>query len=73
MKKVFSRPFTAAESEESSTFKELTAVKETWTRIDVLEEFRGKTVGHFTDNKAVVYIMVVLETPDYSSFLWIFS
>jgi hypothetical protein len=41
----FSRPFTAVESQESSTFKELTAVHETWTNKDILAEFSGKTVG----------------------------
>ena len=52
-----SRPFTAAESEESSTFKELTAVHETWTKEDILIEFENRTVGHYTDNKAVTYIL----------------
>ena len=57
LKRAFSRPFTADESEESSTFRELTAVEETWTKPDILEEFRGKTIGHYTDSKAVVYIL----------------
>ena len=57
LQRAFSRPFSADESEESSTFKELTAIKDTWSRIDVLEEFRGKTVGHMTDSKAAVYIL----------------
>ena len=52
-----SRPFTAAESEESSTFKELTAVHETWTNEDILVEFANNTVGHYTDNKAVTFIL----------------
>ena len=59
LQRAFSRPFSADESEESSTFKELTAIKDTWSRIDVLEEFRGKTVGHMTDSKYAVYILSV--------------
>ena len=55
--RVFSRPFSVAESEESSTFKELTAIHETWTREDVLIEFSGQTVGHYTDNKGCVFIL----------------
>ena len=54
---VISRPFTPAESEESSTFRELKAVHETWTNIEILVEFEGQTVGHYTDNKAVVFIL----------------
>ena len=41
---VISRPFSQAESEESSTFGELTAVHETWTDITILVEFQGQTV-----------------------------
>ena len=55
--RLFSRPFTAVEFQESSTFRELTAVHETWTNEDILAEFSGKTVGHYTDNKAVTYIL----------------
>ena len=54
---VISRHFTPAEAAESSTFRELTAVHETWTKEDVLVEFAGQTVGHYTDNVAVVYIL----------------
>ena len=57
LQRAFSRPFSADESKESSTFKELTAVKETWSKTDILEEFRGKTVGHMTDSKATVFIL----------------
>ena len=39
------RPFTPAEAEESSTFRELTAVHETWTNEVVLVEYEGQTVG----------------------------
>ena len=55
--RLFSRPFTAVEFQESSTFKELTAVHETWTNDEILTEFSGKTVGHYTDNKAVTFIL----------------
>jgi hypothetical protein len=55
--RLFSRPFSVAESQESSTFKELTAVHETWTNKDILAEFTGNTVGHYTDNKAVTFIL----------------
>ena len=55
--RVISRPFTAAESKESSTFRELTTVHEVWTDEETLTEFAGQTVGHYTDNKAVCFIM----------------
>ena len=38
----FSTPFTAVESQESSAFKELTAVHVTWWNKDILAKFRGK-------------------------------
>ena len=38
-----------AESEESSTFKELTAIHDTWLDETNLREFEGETVGHYTD------------------------
>ena len=53
---LFSRAFTVVESQESSTFKELTAVHETWTNPNILIEYANKTVGHYTDNKAVSFI-----------------
>ena len=55
--KLFSRAFTVVESQESSTFKELTAVHETWTNPNILIEYANKTVGHYTDNKAVSFIL----------------
>jgi hypothetical protein len=55
--RVFSRPFTLAESEESSTFKELTAIHDTWTDESNLRDFEGETVGHYTDNKGCVCIL----------------
>ena len=45
--RLISRPFTAAESQESSTFKELTAVHETWTNPDILYEYGNRTIGHY--------------------------
>ena len=53
----FSRPFTLAESEESSTFKELTAIHDTWMDESNLRDFEGKTVGHYIDNKGCVCIL----------------
>ena len=55
--RLFSRPFTVAESLESSTFKELSAIHGVWTDPANLEEFRGKTVGHYTDSKSTVAIL----------------
>jgi hypothetical protein len=55
--RLFSKPFTAAESQESSTFQELTAVIETWTNEDFLVKFTGNTVGHYKDTKAVTFIL----------------
>ena len=52
--RVISQPFTPAEAKESSTFRELTAVHETWNNEVVLVEFEGQTVGHYTHNKAVM-------------------
>ena len=33
---------------------------EVWTDEVTLDEFAGQTVGHYTDNKAVCYIMVMV-------------
>ena len=55
--RVFSRPFTLVESEESSTFKELTAIHDTWMDETNLREFEGETVGHYTDKKGCVCIL----------------
>jgi hypothetical protein len=56
-KRLVSRPFTISESAESSTFRELTAVHETWTNIDIFTFYTGQSVTHYTDNKAVVCIL----------------
>ena len=50
--RVISRHFSAAESQESSTFRELTAIHETWIKEDNFRKFSGQTVGHYTDNKS---------------------
>jgi hypothetical protein len=55
--RLFSKPFIAAESQESSTFQELTAVIETWTNKDFLVKFTSDTVGHYKDTKAVTFIL----------------
>ena len=54
----FSTPFTAVESQESSAFKELTAVHVTWWNKDILAKFRGKNCWTFIDNKTVIFIFV---------------
>jgi hypothetical protein len=56
--RLFSRPFTAVESQESSAFEKLTAVHETWTNEDILAKFSGKNCWTFIDNKAVTFIFV---------------
>ena len=55
--RLMSRPFTAVESQESSTFRELTAVHETLTNPDILNEYANRTIGHYGDNKAVCFIL----------------
>jgi hypothetical protein len=52
----FSTPFTAVESQESSAFKELTAVHVTWWNKDILPKFRGKICWTFIDNKTVILV-----------------
>ena len=51
------RPFTDEERKESSTFRELLAFEDTFTKEDVLERYRGLRVAHHTDNKAMVFIL----------------
>ena len=55
--RIISPHFTPPEAAESFTFRELTAVHETWTKEDVLVEFAGQTVVHYTANVATVYII----------------
>ena len=51
------RAFTAEEREESSTFRELVAFHETWTNEEVLKSFQYKRVAHYTDSKAMMFII----------------
>ena len=53
-----SRAFTEEERRQSSTWRELTSVHETWTNTEVLHRFRGARVAHYTDNKAVAAIVM---------------
>ena len=52
-----SRPFTAFEREQSSTYRELVVLLEFYTS-RVAESFRGHRIRHFTDNMAVFHIML---------------
>ena len=52
-----SRPFSVEEGEKSSTWRELTAFEETWTRAENLERFRGSRIAHYTDSKAMAAIV----------------
>ena len=51
------RPFTAEERSESSTYRELLAFKETWTKEENLIKFQGQKVAHHTDSKAMFFII----------------
>ena len=46
------RAISVEERERSSTWRELAAIKETWTDRARLERFRGWKLVHYTDNKA---------------------
>ena len=51
------RSFTERETKESSTFRELTAFHDVWTNTQVCERFRNMSVHHYTDSKAMMYII----------------
>ena len=51
------RAFTEEEKGRSSTWRELAAIKETWTDPGRLERFRGWKLVHYTDNKATAAIV----------------
>ena len=51
------RPFTDEEQGRSSTWRELVAIKETWSDPVRLERFRGWKLIHYTDNKATASIV----------------
>ena len=55
--KLASRAYTEEERGGSSTYRELLAFHAAWTDVTVLEKFRNKRVSHFTDSKAMVYIL----------------
>jgi hypothetical protein len=55
--RLFSGPFTAVESQKSSTFQDLIAVIETWIKEDFLVKVYWNTIGHYTDIKAVTFIL----------------
>ena len=52
------RPFTAEEKKESSTYRELLALRDIYVT-DLCSSFKGQVVRHLTDNKAVESVMVV--------------
>ena len=52
-----SRAFSAEEQLQSSTWREMKAVQETWTNPGILGRFSGCRVAHYTDNKAVAAIV----------------
>ena len=51
------RAFSDEERGRSSTWRELAAIKETWTDRARLERFRGWKLVHYTDNKATAAIV----------------
>ena len=51
------RPFTKQESEESSTYRELLAFHDTWTKDENLIKFKGMRVAHHTDSQALVHVI----------------
>ena len=51
------RAFSEEERDRSSTWRELAAIKETWTDKGRLERFRGWKLVHYTDNKATASIV----------------
>ena len=51
------RAISVEERERSSTWRELAAIKETWTDRARLERFRGWKLVHYTDNKATAAIV----------------
>ena len=51
------RAFSVQEQEESSTWRELTAFHDTWTNEEVLRQFAGTSVAHYTDSQAMATII----------------
>ena len=56
-KRLASRAFSVHEGKQSSTYRELLAFHATWTSRENLEYYKNKRIAHFTDNKALVYII----------------
>ena len=51
------RAFSEEEQLQSSTWRELASVHETWTNPEILDRFKGSRVAHYTDSKAVAAIL----------------
>jgi phosphopantetheinyl transferase len=51
------RAFTEEERKESSTLRELTAFRDTWTNPEVLAKFAGTGIVHYMDNQAMVQVI----------------
>ena len=52
-----SRAFSEEERKETSTCRELTTFKDTWTNPDILKRFVGTGIMHYTDNEAMVHVL----------------
>lgn len=55
--KLAARAFSEQEREQSSTWRELAAVRDTWTNPEVLRQFQGCRVAHYTDSQAMASIL----------------
>ena len=51
------RAFTEEERGQSSTWRELAAVRDTWTNTEVLRQFKGCRVSHYTDSQAMASVL----------------
>ena len=51
------RAFTEEERKMSSTWRELTAFRDTWTNPEVLAKFAGTGIVHYMDNQAMVQVI----------------
>ena len=56
-KRLACRAYSAVECKQSSTYRKLLAFHATWTSRENLECYRNKRIAHFTDNKALVFII----------------
>ena len=52
-----SRAFSEDERSQSSTWRELSAFRDTWTNPEVLRRFGGSRVAHYTDSQAMASIV----------------